>query len=330
MNKYLMLLFIIILLKVTNLYATELQTIASYDGTNVNIKNSISGEKVYFSFQRGANNETNYYSILLKDKKMVEINEETYYIINYSGQFDSDRVVEDNSFIKAKSELKLAKYISSNLFLNMYIEAEYKNYYMYFLGESLRGAAKVEFKFPKNNMNLNIKVDGKYFTNKTQTEVEEIIINTDINNMTTTTSAIVNKSFPRRIVKGVEVSIDKTINENVYCELYSYYGKTNNNVNYGNKDYQKATLPDITNEELSITYGYLSWNVYNGDMGSFTMYGMYERDIAIATMTYQDYVTNGFVYGKGGIKWIGEVGVTGSYDYSSDGYSLSTYIKKSF
>ena len=248
MNKYLMLLFIIILLKVTNLYATELQTIASYDGTNVNIKNSISGEKVYFSFQRGANNETNYYSILLKDKKMVEINEETYYIINYSGQFDSDRVVEDNSFIKAKSELKLAKYISSNLFLNMYIEAEYKNYYMYFLGESLRGAAKVEFKFPKNNMNLNIKVDGKYFTNKTQTEVEEIIINTDINNMTTTTSAIVNKSFPRRIVKGVEVSIDKTINENVYCELYSYYGKTNNNVNYGNKDYQKATLPDITNE----------------------------------------------------------------------------------
>ena len=60
------------------------------------------------------------------------------------------------------------------------------------------------------------------------------------------------------------------------------------------------------------------------------MYGMYERDIAIATMTYQDYVTNGFVYGKGGIKWIGEVGVTGSYDYSSDGYSLSTYIKKSF
>lgn len=329
--KKLLLIFSLLIIMGVSIKAIDIKTSTSYDGTNINIGNSITAENWSISSIKGANNEAEYYSLTLKNKQMIEINDGMYYVINYSGQYDTDRVNNQNTFVKINGNIKFAKYISSNMFLNLYIDTDYKNFVASEYGEYAAIASKAEVKFPKNNMTLNVKADCKYFVKKVKQIREEKTITDQLddkgNFIITTSSAIV---YTRRVDKGLEVTLSKEISDTVYFELYTSYGETNNKTKYGDTDYTTLSTPDLANEGMSVTYGYLSWNAYNGNIGSITLYGMYEKDIYTSDMVYIDTVTNGIVYGKGGIKWLGEVGVTGSYEYMYGGYSVSSYIKKSF
>lgn len=327
---------IIITILMTILYsitvkAAEVETTASYDGTNTDIKTSFNSEKFYFSYQKGVNTGegTKYFSVVLKDKKMIEINDEMYYVISYSGQFDDDRIIKviekpteaenieyTNSFIKLSSDIKLAKYINNNLFLNFYLDNEYKNYYRYPSGESVRGSTRVEIKFPKNNLNFNLKFDTKYFFN--------------VNKLQNTVAGKTVTIRAKRLDTSIETRVDKTIGDSIYLEAGNEYGRTNNNIKYKDENIaQSEEMPDVNTEAMDQAYVYLGCNVYNGKAGSINLYGNFVRAIYIESKVYYDNINLGATYAKD-IKYLGEFGVTGNYETVNKDYSLSTYLKKSF
>lgn len=331
MKRELLLCFLLIIFAV-GIEAKEFKTTASYDGNNINIGNSLLGEHFYISNIKGTNNDTNYCSLSIRNKQMIEVNDGIYYILNYSAQFDRDFNETDdndkkNTFIKINSNTKFAKYISSNMFLNIYIDLDYKDFIATSDGKYIAVAPKIEAKFPKNNLTLNVKADCKYFLKKKNKMVD---IYENINGTVVLIERKMTDSYKRRIDKGVEITLSKEVTDSIYLELFTSYGETNNNKDYGTSDYTKTNVPDLNSVDMSVSYGYLGWTPYSGDIGTVTLYGMYEKDIQLADNEEGDSITNGFVYGKGGIKWIGEVGITGSYEYRSETYSISSYIKKSF
>lgn len=329
--KKLLILFSLFIISTGVVKGVELKSSISYNGININTGNSLKGENWYISNVKGVNNETDYFSVILKNNQMVEINDEMYYLINYSGQYDSDRINKENSFVKINGNIKLAKYISSNLFLNFYLETDYKNYLASESGEYMAVAPKVEIKLPKNSITLSVKGDCKYFLNKVKQErvSKEYIYNVygELEQEITTTESPI---YTRRVDKGVEVTLSKEITETIYAEIFTSYGETNNNTKYGERQDTKIEVPDIANEGMSVSYGYIGWTPYNGNIGVLTLYGMYEKDIYIEENIELKSVISGFAYSKGGIKILGEIGVNGSYEFIDGGYSLSTYIKKAF
>lgn len=350
MKNYKIFIILTVILFSITAKAAEIETTALYDGTNTDIKTSFNSEKLYFSFQKGVDTGkgTKYFSVVLKDKKMIEINDEMYYVISYSGQFDNDRIIkvikkeneEDdieytNSFFKLSSDIKLAKYINNNLFINFYLDNEYKNYFNYPSGESVRGATRVEVKFPKNNLNFNLKLDTKYFFNVNKLQQE-------VGDKTVTIRA-------KRLDTSIEARVDKTIGDRIYFEAGNEYGRTNNNIKYKDKitpseemadtnnniNYkekiipQSEEMPDVNTETMDQAYVYLGCNVYSGNAGAVTLYGNFVRAIYMESKVYYDNINLGANYTKD-IKYLGEFGVSGNYETVNKDYSISTYLKKSF
>lgn len=259
-------------------------------------KNGIELKNILLEYDAGLNNDYKNLKIVLKNSHLKELTEKLYYTLNYEAEYNFDFTENDNDLLKLRSEFKLARYINDNFFINTFIEGLFYDYTTISNFENIYLKPKIQFRFPKSNIDINLNLGFRDFIYEDRNDYE------------------------------FEMSANKEFLSRIYFEAGEYFLLTNN----VRRNTMKLEFPDIYNENVNKLYGYLSYDILKKEKLIAKVYTKGENVFYFQGGDYENEIYTGIEIKKEMNGIVDLIDISGEYGYNYKEYTSSLSLKKYF